>query len=1165
VELVAGAQFGSYVIERELGRGGMSVVYRAVETQLDRPVALKVMADFLSSDPAYRQRFVAEAKAASRVEHRNVVPIFSFGELEGRFYLAMRHITGTDLRGRLDRDGRLSPDVTLALLRQAAAGLDAVHARDLVHRDVKPPNILIADPTVTGEQPHVYVTDFGIAHRVTKDYPTSGPILGTVSYAAPEQLDGKPVGPAADVYSFGCVLYECLSGGVPFVGDHPGAVMLAHLQTPVPSLAAQRPDLPSAVDDVVAQCMAKEPNDRYPSCRDVVADLAAALGAPMDPTVDSSPSIPPARRPTITGPRPVVAVPRPPWLDPDLTAGRLVGREHQLAALTDAWRDAQRGHRRVVVVAGEAGAGKTRLLGELARSVNESGGSVIAGQCSDRALDPYRPFVDGLRHYARSVPVDQWDMAFGRFVGDLARLLPELADHVDLPPALQSDNEIELYRLFDAVTSALVGLAGPGQPPALVIIDDVHWAPAATCSMLEHVVEHSDGAPMLFVLGLRTEEANRTRPATAALATIDRYEPVVRVDVDGLDDDAVRVLVEDACGDATEQQWHEITSALRSRTDGNPFFVNELLRVVGDADAGGSLDVVPKSVRDVIGLRVSQLPPEVAETLEVAAVIGADFAPLVLGAARQLPRRELVGHLAQAEALGFVVSDTSRYRFAHALVREAVYADLAPTRRQALHADVADAIESVEAARLAPHAAELAFHLRLAGIAADPLRRVHFEILAGHGALQQRAAAEAEAWLHAAADAVDAGEVELDAVARCDLLLDLGEARARRSTPDHRETLLAAIDAAEALGDGVRMARGIAMLERGIPVARPVHAEVDLIERALELVAPDEGAAARTQLLAQLAGRLFWSGQNERRLSLLAEAVRAARELDDPALLAVVLSIRDATVHDEHYSPDELIAACDASGDPRYRFVAHLIDDDYHLYHGRYAEGRAALDRATAIAQEYGDPRMRFGVAIAEARHAMARGDLEAAERLADETLVVGQQVDVEDVALIYAMQIIAVRFLQGRLDELGHLLYLPAFIDAELPEAVAVRALIAVETGDVELACALRDALVADDFARALEVGHNPVMRLAILSQVCVELADREHAAGIVERLWPYRDRNASITMVWATPVSLQLAKACRLLGRDEDETAMLDLAATVMPAGHPLQDEVRRLRTTF
>ncbi|MET8678533.1 serine/threonine-protein kinase [Streptomyces sp. NPDC004647] len=273
-----GRQIAAYRLEREIGRGGMAVVYRAEDLRLGRTVAVKLLAPQLARNDTFRRRFVHESRVAAAIDHPHIVPVFEAGETDGVLYIAMRYVEGRDLRALLDRDGRLSVDAACRIAVQVASALDAAHAHDLVHRDVKPGNILIAEGTDSDHPEHVYLTDFGLTKKSLSltGFTSAGQFVGTLAYVAPEQISGRPVDGRCDVYSLACVVFEALTGSPPFRREDDMAMLWAHQYDPPPDLSELRPDLPPAADDVMAQALAKAPERRYDTCRQFVSELRAA-------------------------------------------------------------------------------------------------------------------------------------------------------------------------------------------------------------------------------------------------------------------------------------------------------------------------------------------------------------------------------------------------------------------------------------------------------------------------------------------------------------------------------------------------------------------------------------------------------------------------------------------------------------------------------------------------------------------------------------------------------------------------------------------------------------------------------------------------------------------------------------------------------------------------
>jgi WD40 repeat protein len=275
-----GTELAGYRIESLLGIGGMSVVYLAEDLRLKRKVALKLLAAGLAEDESFRERFLRESELAASIDHPNIVPIYEAGTTDEHLFIAMRYVEGRDLKERLQR-GRLEPAEATAVLAQVASALDVAHARGLVHRDVKPSNVLLDTGARPDGSDHVYLADFGLTKRVSEEsgIGEDSHLLGTIDYVAPEQIAGAEIDGRADIYSLGCVLYECLVGQPPFSGDSDLAVVFAHLESEPPAPSAQRPELPAALDAVIATALAKEPERRYANSRELAR---AALAVTVD-------------------------------------------------------------------------------------------------------------------------------------------------------------------------------------------------------------------------------------------------------------------------------------------------------------------------------------------------------------------------------------------------------------------------------------------------------------------------------------------------------------------------------------------------------------------------------------------------------------------------------------------------------------------------------------------------------------------------------------------------------------------------------------------------------------------------------------------------------------------------------------------------------------------
>ena len=277
---MVGDELAGYRLRGVLGRGGMSVVYEAENPRLGSTVALKVLAPELATNDLFRARFLRESRIAASLNHPNVIPIYDMGAHEDLLFIAMRYVVGADLRAVLKAKRVLTPDQALLLIGQAGRALDAAHRHGLVHRDVKPGNILIERGSDDESEPdHVYLSDFGLSkHAASRSGLTAtGEFMGTIDYISPEQIRGRPVDGRADIYSLGCVLYECLTGRVPFSKDINAAVIWAHVEEMPTAPSSVQPTLPPSIDHALAKALAKDPADRYATCRELIAAARAAL------------------------------------------------------------------------------------------------------------------------------------------------------------------------------------------------------------------------------------------------------------------------------------------------------------------------------------------------------------------------------------------------------------------------------------------------------------------------------------------------------------------------------------------------------------------------------------------------------------------------------------------------------------------------------------------------------------------------------------------------------------------------------------------------------------------------------------------------------------------------------------------------------------------------
>jgi class 3 adenylate cyclase/tetratricopeptide (TPR) repeat protein len=822
-------------------------------------------------------------------------------------------------------------------------------------------------------------------------------------------------------------------------------------------------------------------------------------------------------------PAAVSAVPMPTLLT---DVGRIfVGRDAEFERLQQLWKEAAAGDRRVVLLAGEPGVGKTRLAAEVAIRVHEQGAVVLGGRCDEDLGVPYQPFVEALRHFADHAP----EVHLGRYGGELLRLVPELAERVaELSPPLQSDPETERYRLFDAVAAWLTAASSDG--PVLLVLDDLQWAAKPTLLLLRHVVRSSELKGILVVGTYRDSELGHDHPLVEVLADLRRQDGVERISVGGLDSGGVAAFMERAAGHAMGDAELALARAIHEETEGNPFFVREVLRHLAETGAierlegrwGTHLPVeelgIPESVREVVGRRVSRLSKQTNQVVRIAAVVGPEFDLPVVQAAGSMDGDALVASLEEAvEARLIIEEQAHRYRFAHALVRDTVYGGLSATRRVELHRRVAEAIEAAHQGFLDDHLPALAHHwARASAPAAASGKAVEYAARAGDRALAQLANDEAVTYYRQALELLETVEGR-DEQQLTAILISLGEAQRRAGDPEHRETLLRAAQLAAEQGDADAMARAALANTRGSWAS--VIGEIDddrvvVLEAALEALG-DLETPTRARLLAALGLELTYAGEWERRTRLADEALAIGRRCGDAATLANVLLRRFTTINLPHTLDErlanttELVGLSENLGDPTVTAWAQLLRFRALVESGDMGKADRCLTAAEQLGGEIGQPTHGWFVgAIGTARTILA-GNLEEGERRAQEMFALGQASGQRDAQTFLASHLFFIRYDQGRLGEVEECL---AERVAMVPRFALFRALLALllcELDRPDDASAHYEMLAAGDFT-GIPTDNVWSQTLSPCAAVCASLGDRVRAPVLFEMLAPYADQIA-------------------------------------------------------
>lgn len=971
---------GRYVFERELARGGMATVYVARDVKHDRLVALKLL------DPELGalfggDRFLSEIRITAGLQHPNILPLFDSGESDGRLWYVMPFVAGESLRARLDREGAFAIDEAVRIVTAVAGALDHAHRHGIVHRDVKPENILLSDGVPV-------VADFGIAkliaesQRVSGDTSTAltqlGTSLGTPAYMSPEQAMGEAeVDGRTDVYALGVLLYEMLAGARPFTGPTSQAIIAKHIMTPVPSVRGVRDAVPPMVDAAIMRAMAKEPAARFET------PSAFARAIAMAPAVEPRPDYSQVAEPITRSEEP------------------FVGRTKELEELFARLDGMEQGKGGLVLIGGEPGVGKTRLVEAVLLEARRRGHFCAVGHCYEMdGTPPYLPFLEHLEFGARVVPPGRLRAVLGNGAAEIARIMPALRQlFPDIPAPLDLPSDQQRHLLFTKYREYAERSAR--NVPFVLLFDDLHWADESTLQLLEHLAPHFARQRILALGTYRDVELEVGRPFAKSLERLLRQRLAERMTLRRMPESDVAALL--ATLGAPEAP-PALVDAIYRATEGNPFFVEEVFRHLReegrllDADGrwlpGLSIDAleVPEGVRLVIGRRLERVSDDCRAVLSAAAVIGPRFALRVLDALGELDADAILDALDQGEKAGLVLSQQigreTRYSFAHELIRQTLIGTLSPPRRQRRHLCTADAIEKAYGAKSTEHASDLAYHLFHAGAAAGEHRAIQWLLVAGRQALA--AGAFDVALTHA-----DKGQSILETdigLQRAELMLLRGESlRALGRWQDAVPALEAAHEGFERAA-AAEEAAAVALILGGLMgwgVGEHTRL-MELLRRTLDGF-PDLARATRIRLLLVAASPASLTEGYESACDMVDEAAALAAGSGDAGLQALIAGAR-GFLHmffgDYRSAATNFAIAYRAHLESGNRwsaanFGAHLVHTMF--YTGRVDESLAMMDDILATAKDVGHRGAQFEIEQLPAEAAWQRtGNLAEFTRFAE-------------------------------------------------------------------------------------------------------------------------------------------------------------------------------------
>jgi len=811
-----------------------------------------------------------------------------------------------------------------------------------------------------------------------------------------------------------------------------------------------------------------------------------------------------------------------------------------------------------VLIAGEPGIGKTRLMAEAAAAFHDEGAAVLYGRCEEELGVPYQPFAEALRRYVELGPQPVLAAHVERRGGELIRLVPELAGRVAVPAPPDTNPEAEQYLLFGAMVDLLERAAADA--PVVLVLDDLHWADKPSLVFLRHLLASLDTTRLLVLGAYREGDLGRDHPLVDVLAALRREPGVDRVALDGLDDEDLVELLEVSGGRALDEDGVALAHTLRRETKGNPFFVAEVLRHLADtgtiaqqadgtwAGAQDLADVgLPQSIREVVGRRVARLGDAAQRVLSVAAVIGRDFDLELLCRVSDRSEDELLDVLDEARGAALiedVAERSDRFAFAHGLIAQSLAEDLSAARRQRLHRRVAEALEELTAGNPGARVGELAEHWAKATVPADTAKAISYARQAGDYALEQLAPDDAVGWYAQALGIMDRRHA--DDGARCDVLIQLANAQRWAGDPKHEETVAAAADLARQLGSADRFVSAVLAGERTVGMANRWRPGLGgLIEEALDQLGPAD-SAARSRLLAYL---ITTVDEYERRTELAEESIAVARRVGDPwvlchALLRAGEALQVPTTLDSRLAwSDEAVDLALASGDPLTQIGAYEIRLWASADRGDVATYDDTLAAYAAVSERFSMPETELDLASQQTWRALAAGRLEEAERAIERMRTRGERIGYPASAVQAGATELALRRYQGRLLEVVDFLNQLADDTRDVryaPSLAFARAFMYAELDDLESAATLFDEIWAGGGIALIPYDQSWLSTLNMLATLAAALERRDAAEALYRTLAPWPDRVVLIGN-GAGSVSHTLGLLAMTLGRFDAAAAHL------------------------
>jgi len=873
-------QNGRYAILKKLGEGGKGVVYEARDTVLNRIVAIKILKSAVQGEEAYA-RFMREAQVTAKLNHPNIVSIHDIGREDEKQFFVIEFVDGMSVRSLMETypEGKCDIQTVLRVGVDVCSALQYAHTQGVLHRDIKPENILIT------EEGTAKLMDFGLAKMLSQPRITQeGIIVGTVAYVAPEIALGKDADARSDLYSFGAVLYEMVTGRTPFLGEDSVKVIFSHIHDYPVSPSRVNPKVPQGLADCIMKSLEKEPEKRYQSAEDLLKALREIAEGFLRETL-----VPPYK--------PSIVVPSPrPLAEREV---QLIDRVEELRVLKEAVDRAVRGEGSVVFLYGEAGIGKTRLARELGAYARLRGMQVLSGRCPALfrmdGVPPYVLWKEVIKDYLETCAPAQLYKVIGFYPSEVCELVPELKQKLGaIPQSLPISPEHGRDRLFEAVSQFVTNISK--ETPLLVVLDDLQWTDQSSLLLMHYLARGVYKESLLLLGAYRDTDIDERHPLSPVLTELNRERLLKSILLKRLSFDDVSEVVKRLL--EQDDVPREFCKLIYEKTMGNPFFVEEVVKslqeeeiIYRDENKWKIKEIskieFPKTVKSVIKTRIGRLDDECQNVLTMSSFVGNDFTFETLSGVTGVEEDKLLETLEKILKTGLfkhrVIRGEDVCSFADIIVRDVVYEEVSPFRRKKLHNIVGSALEKVYAKKIDEHFGELALHFLESG---DRDKALDYFLKAGEKAAKVYANSEAILHFQTALRLLEGREDKLREKGH--VLESLGDingivAEYKDSMRFFNEALLLW----QQLGEKRKVAdvhRKIAGLFWGVD--GDIERAKEHYDGALKILGTEPESVELARLYLSMAGMYFQTGYVTEALSWGEKALELAKKLEEFRALA---------------------------------------------------------------------------------------------------------------------------------------------------------------------------------------------------------------------------------------------------------------------------------------